>query len=90
MFEMLKAKPRLRTVYVDLKVRDIILLDFTKLIYIDGVYWRINKVVDYQPNKNQSTKVELIEWVSLSAFAATAATFGGNSNIEGGTNPIVL
>jgi len=90
MFEMLKSKPRLRTVYVDLKVKDIILLDFTKLIYIDGVYWRINKVVDYQPNKNQSTKVELIEWVSLGVFAATEPSFGGNSNIGGDTNPIVL
>jgi len=83
MFEMLKAKPRLRTVYVDLKVKDIITLDFTKLIYIDGVYWRINKVVDYQPNKNQSTKVELVEWMSLGAFAATAPSFGGNDNTGG-------
>jgi len=83
MFEMLKAKPRLRTVYIDLKVIDIINLDFTKLIYIDGVYWRINKIVDYQPNKNQSTKVELVEWVSLGAFAATAPSFGGNNNTGG-------
>ena len=83
MFDMLKAKPRLRTVYVDLKVVDIINLDFTKLIYIDGVYWRVNKVVDYQPNKNESTKVELIEWISLSVFAATAPSFGGNDNTGG-------
>ena len=78
MFEMFKAKPRLRTVYIDLKTTDIISLDFTKLVYIDGVYWRINKVVDYQPNKNQSTKVELIEWLQLGTFAATASAFGGN------------
>ena len=78
MFEMLKAKPRLRTVYIDLKAIDIINLDFRKLVYIDGIYWRINKVVDYQPNKNQSTKVELIEWVQLGTFAATASAFGGN------------
>lgn len=84
MFDMLKAKPRLRTVYVDLKVVDIINLDFTKLIYIDGVYWRINKVVDYQPNKNQPTKVELIEWISLGSFAATAPPFSGNNNTGGG------
>ena len=83
MFEMFKAKPRLRTVYIDLKVKDIITLDFTKLIYIDGVYWRINKVVDYQPNKNQSTKVELIEWRNLGVFAATAPSFGGNNNTGG-------
>ena len=80
MFEMFKAKPRLRTVYIDLKTTDIISLDFTKLVYIDGVYWRINKVVDYQPNKNQPTKVELIEWLQLGTFAAVAPSFGGNNN----------
>lgn len=83
MFEMFKAKPRLRTVYIDLKTTDIINLDFRKLVYIDGVYWRINKVVDYQPNKNQSTKVELVEWLQLGTFAATAPSFGGNDNTGG-------
>ena len=83
MFEMFKSKPRLRTLYIDLKTTDIINLDFRKLVYIDGVYWRINKVVDYQPNKNQPTKVELVEWLQLGAFAATAPSFGGNENTGG-------
>ena len=83
MFEMFKAKPRLRTVYIDLKTKDIINLDFRKLVYIDGVYWRINKVVDYQPNKNQPTKVELVEWLQIGAFAATAPSFNGNDNTGG-------
>jgi hypothetical protein len=83
MFEMFKAKPRLRTVYIDLKTTDIINLDFRKLVYIDGVYWRINKVVDYKPNKNQPTKVELIEWLQLGTFAAAAPSFGGNNNTGG-------
>jgi len=83
MFEMFKAKPRLRTLYIDLKTTDIINLDFRKLVYIDGVYWRINKVVDYQPNKNQPTKVELVEWLQLGAFASTAPSFGGNENTGG-------
>jgi len=87
MFEMLKSKPRLRTVYIDLKVKDVVNLDFTKLINIDGVYWRINKVVDYQPNKNQSTKVELIEWLQLGAFAATAPSFDGSTDPWGSWNP---
>lgn len=87
MFEMLKSKPRLRTVYIDLKVKDIVVLDFTKLVYIDGVYWRINKVVDYQPNKNQPTKVELIEWLQLGTFAATAPPFDGDTNTDGSWNP---
>ena len=83
MFEMFKAKPRLRTVYIDLKTTDIVNLDFRKLVYIDGVYWRINKIVDYQPNKNQPTKVELVEWLQLGEFAATAPSFGGNENTGG-------
>ena len=83
MFEMIKSKPRLRTVYIDLKTTDIVNLDFRKLVYIDGVYWRINKVVDYQPNKNQSTKVELVEWLQLGAFAETAPSFGGNDDTGG-------
>ena len=83
MFEMLKGKPRLRIAYIHLKTTDIINLDFRKLIYIDGVYWRINKIVDYQPLKNQPTKVELIEWLQVGIFAATAPSFGGNNNTGG-------
>jgi hypothetical protein len=83
MFEMIKGKPRLRIVYIDLKTIDIINLDFTKLIYIDGVYWRINKIVDFKPNKNQTTKVELIEWLQVGIFAATAPSFNGNNNTGG-------
>ena len=80
MFEGLKRSPRLRTVSIDLTVTDIVDLDFTRLVYIDGVYWRINKVVDYKPNNNESTKVELIEWFQIGIFAATAPMFGGGSN----------
>jgi len=83
MFEMFKSKPRLRTVYIDLKPLDIINLDFRKLIYIDGVYWRISKVVDYQPMRNQPTKVDLIEWLQVGVFAATSPSFGGNENTGG-------
>ena len=70
MFKMFKQNPRLRTVYVDLKIGDIINLDFRKLIYIDGCYWKLNKISDYMPNKNQSTKVELIEWVEIGVLPA--------------------
>jgi hypothetical protein len=83
MVEMLKRSPRLRTVSLDLKVTDIINLDFRKLVYIDGVYWRINRVVDYMPNKNSTTKVELIEWFQIGVFAATAPSFGSSGGSSG-------
>ena len=84
MFEMLKAKPRLRTAYIDLKTTDIVNLDFRKLVYIDGVYWRINKVVDYQPNKNQPTKVELVEWLAGRYICSNSTIFYGIHGITGG------
>ena len=92
MFEMLKTNPRLRNAYIDLKTKDVLNLDFQKLVYIDGIYWRVNKIIDYQPNKNQSTKVELIEWLNTGDFAATpaaAASFSSSSsfsNTYGGYN----
>ena len=81
MIEGLKRSPRLRTVYIALNITDIINLDFTRLIYIDGVYWRINKIVDYQPNKNESTKVELLEWFQIGVFAADAPMFGSSNTV---------
>ena len=65
MIEQLKQNPRLKIVYLNLKVSDMMLLDFQKLVYINGVYYRINKIIDFQPHKQQSTKVELQEYVFL-------------------------
>ena len=83
MFEMIKQTPRLRTVYIDLKITDITDLDFRKLIYLDGVYWRINKINDYMPNNNKPTKVELIEWIETGSFATQAPAFGSSGNGTG-------
>tara|TARA_R110002012_G_scaffold320336_1_gene543292 strand:+ start:19 stop:3105 length:3087 start_codon:yes stop_codon:yes gene_type:complete len=84
LFEQIKTSPRLRTAYVDLKQKDIVNLDFTKLIYIDGCYWRINKVVDYQPHKNTPTKVELIEWIEVGVFASKEPSYGSTGDITWG------
>ena len=80
MFSMLQSNPRIRTAYIILKLSDIIKLDFRKLIYIDGAYWRINKIIDFQPHNNKPTKVELLYWVETGSFAATAPAFGNSSN----------
>lgn len=72
MVSMIKENPRVRSIYINLKTKDIINLDLRTLIYIDGVYWRINKINDYSPLNNNSTKVELIKWVVYAGFVATA------------------
>jgi len=63
MIEQLKANPRIRTMHINLNSSDIATLDLSKLVYINGSYWRINKVLDYAPLKNTTTKVEFIQWI---------------------------
>ena len=78
MIEMYKYNPRVRVANLNLKISDIANLDFRKLIYLDGVYWRINKISDYMPQSNSTTKVELIEFPLLGDFAASIPTVNSN------------
>ena len=63
--EQLKSNPRIRTAQINLHIKDILNLDMRKLVYLDGSWWRINKIVDFSPAKNETTKVELIQWVEV-------------------------
>ena len=68
MIEMAKSNPRIKTLYVNLKLSDVVNLDLRKLVYIDGYYYRLNRIIDYKPNNNQTTKVELVLWDDKSYF----------------------
>jgi len=68
MIEQLKASPRIRTVYVGLTITDILNLDLRKLVYLDGSWWRVNRVSEFSPANNQSTKVELIQWLDVGYY----------------------
>ena len=75
MIEQIKANPRIKTVYVNLKLSDINNLDLRKLVYIDGYYYRINQIIDYNPNNNEVTKVELVLWEDKGVFTAQQSSF---------------
>ena len=66
MIDQLKANPRIRVMHFNLKKSDMINLDLSRLIYVDGTYWRINKIIDYSPIKNVTTKVECVQWIEKS------------------------
>ena len=87
MVEQFKAKPRIQTSFFDIKITDIVNLDFGKLIYIDGCYWRLNKIIDFQPHINSPTKVELVEWVDVGTFAASPPPVIAPSIIGDNPNP---
>ena len=65
MIQQLKNSPRIKVVYLNLSYLDIVNLDFRNLIFLDGLYYRINKIIDYKPHLNESTKVELTEFFDL-------------------------
>tara|TARA_R110000824_G_scaffold398533_2_gene602670 strand:- start:1177 stop:1638 length:462 start_codon:yes stop_codon:yes gene_type:complete len=68
--EMMKTSPRLKTIYLNLKLSDVQTLDLRKLVYIDGSYYRINQIIDFQPNSNTTTQVELVLWEEQGNFPA--------------------
>lgn len=63
--EITDKDSKLLSCYVYLKIEDIYSLDFSKLIYIDGSLWRLNKVVDYNPTVPESTKCEFLKVIEL-------------------------
>ena len=79
MVRQLKERPRLKIMYVNLSLSEISSLNLKKLVFIDGAYYRINKVVDYQPHKNESTKIELAEYFEL---GRDTSQLGETQNLE--------
>jgi hypothetical protein len=47
---------------------DISKFDFRVTIFDDGSYFYVNKIIDYNPLKNQSTQVELIKLIDVPFF----------------------
>ena len=56
--EVSSPNAKLLTCYLDLDVSEINIAD---KIYILGEYWRINKIIDYNANSNDTTKIELFK-----------------------------
>jgi hypothetical protein len=62
--EIADKDSKLLTCYVYLNELDLANLDFSKPVFIDGVLWRINKVIDYDATNNELTKVELLKVIN--------------------------
>ena len=86
MIEQLKLTPRVRTMYFNLKIIDIINLDLSKLVYVDGSWWRINKISDFKPAQNETTKVELIQWFDVGKRIPTTTNSPIQLNFGGATS----
>jgi hypothetical protein len=65
MYEVIDKDSRLLTATFRLNEQDIRQLDFSKLIYIDGILYRLNKIVDYNASQRDVCKVELLKVIQL-------------------------
>lgn len=63
--EITDKDSKLITANFIIKEKDIFNLDFSKLKYIDGSLWRLNKVIDYDPMNYDTTKCELLKVIEL-------------------------
>ena len=68
--EITNKDSRLLTAFFNLTDLDIFNLDFSKFIFIDGGLYRVNRVLDYAPENNELTKVDLLRVINKEYFDA--------------------
>ena len=66
---------------------DITKLDFRDLIIVENAYWRINKVNDYNPFKDDLTKVELIKVLDIQRQPVETFVIGTQGTTSGEQRP---
>jgi hypothetical protein len=62
--ELTDKDAKLLTATFKLAFKDINNLDFSQLIYIDGSLWRLNKIVDFNANMEDTCTVELVKVIN--------------------------
>jgi hypothetical protein len=84
LLEATNKDSKLLTAYLYLEPLDIHKLDFRDQIVIDNSYWRINRIMDFNPFNEDLTKVELIKVITKEPLKFESTPIGGG----GGTGPI--
>ena len=62
--EIADKDSKILSCHVYLTELDIAKLDFSKPVFIDGVLWRINKIIDFDSSSGELTKVELLKVIN--------------------------
>lgn len=78
--EITDKDSKLITAWFYLNPVDILQLSFRDVIYVDGNYYRLQKVSDYNPSANATTKCELLKIKAHSNFLTGTYPFSPSSN----------
>ena len=90
--EIADKDSKLLTCHVYLTELDIAQLDFSKPVFIDGVLWRINKIINFDASSGELTKVELLKIIDTSypcAIGWTKTNYTGTTFRNGDIIPQV-
>jgi hypothetical protein len=86
MYEITNKDSRLITGMFKLNNIDIYNLDFSKLIFLDGGLYKLSKVIDYEADANELTKVELLRIIdktsSIVDNSAHWDLYGANTCVD--------
>lgn len=74
------------TAWFNLNEKDMHLFSFRKLVFVDGTYYVVNKIMDYDPQHTRSTKVELFKFAQGPDFTPADVEVGGGQNRIANTN----
>lgn len=77
--EITDKDSRVLKAYMRLTPTDILTLDFRNTIFIDGVKYRLNKIIDYDPVFTKLTLCEFIKIKFTTPFTAITGTINGGS-----------
>ena len=88
LLETTNKDSKMMTAYFTLSPIDIHRLDFRDQILIDNSYWRINKVMNYNPFDNDLTKVELFKVITKEPLKMETFNAGGGGVISQGTGTV--
>jgi len=81
-FEIANKNSKSVSCNIYLTPEDIFKLDFRNTFYINGVYYRLNKISDYNPLNNNTTKCEFIKVEdSISFVTEVRDVTGGNNDV---------
>ena len=72
------------TKYLWLSPKDIYNFNFRNRLFIDGAYYIVNKIENYNPLELTSTKVELIKLLETQVFTPTKFLISSSTGVAGG------
>ena len=75
---------RIETKYILVNAKNIREFSFRRRIFIDGAYWIVNKIENYNPLKETSTKFELVKLLKANVFTPTTGLISSNTAISAG------